>query len=378
VSALALKPLIERWRALAIVLAAALGLLTLWTDAGDGLDQALANQRAGWHPRAASGQIHIIEIDDRSIAAFKVWPWPRSIHAAAVDRLRESKVASIAFDVDFSTPSEPREDARLAAALRRAGGGVILPAFRRSTGPDAVPLPQLAGEAFLAAADVVPDAHGELRDIFYAVEVAGVPRPSLASMIAERPGAVGELFPIDRAIDPASIPRHSMADLVAGRIPPAALAGKRILIGGTAVELGDHYTLPRHGIVKGVVAQALAAETLLEGSPPVPVGGGWALALILALAAACLKLRRGRHIASAFAAAGAATLLLLPAAGGPRRGGRRRRPRRLAPARNQPRRRQDRLAQPGRARARLLCDGPRHHRRRPDRRFRRFALRARP
>ncbi|MEO7178733.1 MAG: EAL domain-containing protein [Allosphingosinicella sp.] len=309
------RPLLERWRTLAILLAAALGVVTLWTDAGDGLDQALANQRAGWRQRAASGEVHIIEIDDRSIAAFKVWPWPRSIHAAAIDRLRQSKVALIAFDVDFSSPSEPNEDSRLAAALRRAGGSVILPAFRRGTGPDAVPLPELASEAFLAAADVVPDAHGELRDIFYGVEVAGVPRPSLASMIAERPGEVGQLFPIDRAIDPASIPRHSMVDLVAGRIPPSALAGKRILIGGTAVELGDHYTLPRHGILKGVVAQALAAETLLEGSPPVPVGGGWALALILAVAAACLGLRRGRHMASAFAAAGAATVLILPAAG---------------------------------------------------------------
>ncbi|MEA3009851.1 MAG: hypothetical protein QOJ91_1543 [Sphingomonadales bacterium] len=309
-SAQALRPLLERWRALALVLAAALGALTLWTDAGDGLDQALANQRAGWHPRSASGQIHIIEIDDRSLAAFKIWPWPRSIHAAAIDRLRESKVASIAFDIDFSSPSEAREDGALAAALRRAGGGVILPAFRRATGPDALPLPQLASAAFLAAADVVPDDHGELRDIFYAVEVAGVPRPSLASMIAERPGAVGALFPIDRAIDPASIPRHSIVDLLAGRIPPAALAGKRIIIGGTAVELGDHYTLPRHGILKGVVAQALAAETLLEGSPPIPLGGGWALALVLGLAAACLRLGRGRHMASAFAAAGAATLFL--------------------------------------------------------------------
>jgi EAL domain-containing protein (putative c-di-GMP-specific phosphodiesterase class I)/CHASE2 domain-containing sensor protein len=309
-------PLMERWRTLTLALAGLVGLAMVWTDAGDGLDQALANQRAGWRERPASGQVHIIEIDSQSIAAFKRWPWPRSIHAAAIDRLRRSEAALIAFDVDFSSPSEPEQDLALAGALRRAGGSVILPAFRRATGPDAVPLPQLASESFLAAADVIPEAHGELRSMPYGVEVAGVPRPSLASMVAERPGGAGELFPIDRAIDPATIPRHSMADLVAGRIPPAALAGKRILIGATAVEVGDHYTLPRHGILPGVVAQALGAETLLEGAPPVPVGGGWALALVLAVAAACLRLRRGRHIAAAFAAAGAATLLLLPSVGG--------------------------------------------------------------
>jgi EAL domain-containing protein (putative c-di-GMP-specific phosphodiesterase class I)/CHASE2 domain-containing sensor protein len=304
----------ERWRLLALALAAALGLVTLWTDVGDGLDQALANRRSDWRERPASGQVHIVEIDASSIAAFKRWPWPRSIHAAAVDRLHESKAALIAFDVDFSSPSDPAEDSALAAALRRAGGSVILPTFRRESGADVVPLPQLAGESFLAAANVIPESHGELRSMPYGVEVGGVPRPSLASMVAERPGGAGELFLIDRAIDPDSIPRHSMADLVAGRIPPGALAGKRILIGATAVETADRYTLPRHGILPGVVAQALAAETLLEGAPPVPVGGGWALALVLALAAACLKLRRGRHIAAALATAGASTPLLPVAA----------------------------------------------------------------
>lgn len=310
----AIHPLVERWRLLALVLGGALGLIMLWTDSGDGLDQALANQRAAWLERPASGQVHIVEIDARSIAAFNRWPWPRSIHAKAIDRLRESKAALIAFDVDFSSPSEPAEDKALAAALRRAGGSVVLPTFRRESGADVAPLPQLAGESFLAAANVLPEAHGELRSMPYAVEVGGVPRPSLASMVAERPGGAGELFLIDRSIDPESIPRHSMVDLVGGRIPPEALAGKRILVGATAVETADRYSLPRHGILPGVVAQALAAETLLKGAPPAPVGGSWALALVLLLAAACARLPRGRQIAMGFAAAGL-VILLLPVAG---------------------------------------------------------------
>lgn len=306
--------MLQRWRLLALAVGGLAGLATLQTDAGDGLDQALKNQRAGWSERPASGRVHIVEIDARSIAEFKRWPWPRSIHAAAVDRLRESKAAMIAFDVDFSSPSEPDQDSALAAALRRAGGSVILPTFRRNSGADAVPLPQLASASFLAAANVVPEAHGELRFMPYAVQVAGAPRPSLASMVAERPGGAGEMFAIDRSIDPATIPRHSMTDLVAGRIPAGALAGKRVLIGSTAMELGDDYAVPRHGLIPGVVAQALAAETLLEGNPPRPLGGGWALALALALAGACLKLSGGRFMAPALAATGVATLLL-PSAG---------------------------------------------------------------
>ncbi|HEX8480392.1 MAG TPA: EAL domain-containing protein [Allosphingosinicella sp.] len=309
-----LQRLRERWRLLTLVLAGAVGLLLLLSDAGDGLDQALKNQRAGWREHAASGQVHIVEIDARSIAAFKRWPWPRSIHAAAVDRLHASKAALIAFDVDLSSASEPKEDMALAAALRRAGGTVILPTFRRTSGADAAPLPQLASESFLAAANVITRADGELRHMPYGIEVGGVPRPSLASMVAERHGDAGELFPIDIAIDPATIPRHSMVDLVAGRVPAAALAGKRILIGATAVELGDDYALPRHGLLPGVVAQAMAAETLLQGDPPVPVSGGWPLAAALLAAAAGLRLKRSFHFAFAFAFAAAAILLLPPAA----------------------------------------------------------------
>jgi CHASE2 domain-containing sensor protein len=43
------------------------------------------------------------------------WPWPRSIHAAVIDRLHQAGVRSIAFDVDFSAHSELAEDAAMAA-----------------------------------------------------------------------------------------------------------------------------------------------------------------------------------------------------------------------------------------------------------------------
>jgi EAL domain-containing protein (putative c-di-GMP-specific phosphodiesterase class I)/CHASE2 domain-containing sensor protein len=309
-----LRGLAGRWRSAALLLAGAVGLILLATDAGDGVDQALIDARAAHGERAASGEVHVVEIDERSIAAFRQWPWPRYIHAQAVDRLRESGAALIAFDVDFSSPSQPAEDAALAAALRRAGGSVILPTFRRSDGPDASPIPQFASQSFLATANVFTQADGELRNMPYGMEVGGLPRPSLASMVAERPGGAGEHFPIDRSIDPDSIPRHSMADLLAGRVPAAALAGKRILIGATAIEVGDRYTVARHGPLPGVVVQALAAETLLHGIPPKSAGGGGPLLLALLAAAAGLRARRNWALGLAFAAATLATLLLPAAA----------------------------------------------------------------
>jgi EAL domain-containing protein (putative c-di-GMP-specific phosphodiesterase class I)/GGDEF domain-containing protein len=53
--------------------------------------------------------------------------------------------------------------------------------------------------------------------------------------------------------------------LVKDRIPAKAIRGNRILVGATAIELGDRYTIPRFGTVPGVVVQALAADSLLQG-----------------------------------------------------------------------------------------------------------------
>ena len=38
-----------------------------------------------------------------------------------------------------------------------------------------------------------------------------------------------------------------------GRVPAEKLRGKRVLIGATAIELGDRYAVPRYGVVPGVV-----------------------------------------------------------------------------------------------------------------------------
>ena len=292
-------------RRLLIALAAALGgLLSLASGFGHGAELALRDVRDTLRSRPASGEVHIVEIDARSIAAIARWPWPRHFHAEAVERLRMAGVRSIAFDVDFSSASVAEEDARFAAALRRAGGNVILPTFRQNAAYgrveaiESAPIPSLAESSFLAAANVMPDSDGYLRRMPYGVETMGLARPSLAAMLAESAGESGRLFAIDYSVDPGSIPRHSMVDLIQGRVDPALLAGKRVIVGATAVELGDRYLVPRHGILPGVVIQALAAETLMRSPPAEPAGPAPALALALAT----VWLAGGRRSAHARAA----------------------------------------------------------------------------
>jgi diguanylate cyclase len=309
--------LVARRRAVVFATAAAVGLGALASGAGNGLDHRLRELRDALRSHPASGEVHVVEIDARSLKQIDRWPWPRSVHAAAIDRLYAAGARSIAFDVDFSATSTPGEDRALADALKRAGRSVILPTLRQQAGAgssdyvDSVPAKPFADNAFLAAVNVVPDGDGVVRRMLLGVETMGVPRPSLASMVAEKKAEIGRDFAIDYAIEPASIPRHSMVDLVEGRIPAEVLAGKRIVIGATAVEIWDRYAVPRHGVIPGVVIQALAAETLLAGPVPMRASGVWALLLaLLAVLNAVGKAPRPRRVALFGVAA--AVVLALP------------------------------------------------------------------
>ncbi|WP_299645692.1 EAL domain-containing protein [Sphingomonas bacterium] len=285
--------------------AAALGGLVGVTGAGGGLEKGLQDLRFQLRSRPASGELHIIEIDARSMAAIARWPWPRRNYAQAIDRLTQAGVAGIAFDVDFSARSNPEDDRRFADALARAGGGVVLPTLRQAAGSgsaeflDALPIPELRAHSMAAAVSILPDRDGLVRAAPIGIVTTGVPRPSLSAMLAGRAGAVGRDFSIDYAIRADTIPRHSFIDISDGRFDPRAIAGKRVLIGATAVEMGDRYAVPRYGVIPGVVIQALAAETLMIG---VPVDAGWVLPLIVALLLALLlpcARRTGTLIATA-------------------------------------------------------------------------------
>lgn len=298
---------------------ALLGLSLLLTGTGAALDQFFSDLRAGLRSGPASGEVQIVEIDARSLSEIDRWPWPRSVHAAAIDRLASGGARAIAFDVDFSARSNPAEDEALAASLKRAGRSVILATFRQYAGAgssgyiDALPAKPFADNAFLAAVNVVPDADGHVRRMLLGVETAGTPRPSLSSMVAESQAQIGRDFEIDYAIEPATIPRISMVDLIEGRVPAEAIRGKRFVIGATAVEMGDRYAVPRHGVIPGVVIQALAAETLMAGPVPQRWSGAWPLLLAMMLLAAPARLRGGRKVSAALAAA-AAFIFSLPLA----------------------------------------------------------------
>jgi diguanylate cyclase len=289
-----------RWLAYAGCVAVSAAIA--WSNLGQPFDEQMRVYRDGIRNHAATGQIHVVEIDAASIAQMNTWPWPRHLHGDLVDRLREARVPTVAFDVDFSAPSKPKEDAAFAAALARFGGSAILPTFRQiAGGGDAkflenLPIEPLKAHAFLGSVNVHPDPDGEMRSYSYGTITQGTPRPSVAALLAGVAGKMEQSFTIDQSIDPATIPRHSFGDVVNGKIGAKELAGKTVLVGATAIELGDRYAVPRHGVLPGVVIQALAAETLLQGSAN-PTFGVWpllGLAILISLWLIQSRSRRNR------------------------------------------------------------------------------------
>src|ERR1043166_5329288 len=81
-------------------------------------------------------------------------------------------------------------------------------------------------------------------------------------------------FLIDFSIPTASIPFLSYADVLRG--DPEALQrlrGKRVIVGGTARELGDRFSVPNGMVVSGPLLQALAAESILTDRVLRPTSG---------------------------------------------------------------------------------------------------------
>jgi diguanylate cyclase len=263
--------------------------------------------------RPASGQVHVVEMDAASMAAIQSWPWPRGHYARLVEQLDRAGVRSISFDVDFSGHSDAVSDAEFGAAIAAAKAPVALPTFAQDAGfrkgrqLDSLPVAPLRDEAHLASVSVVPDRDGFLRRMPLGTITNGTPRPSIAAFVAGRAGAAGESFPIDFAIDPSTIPRHSFTAIENGLFRPERLRGKDVIVGATAIELGDRYPLPGHGVVHGVIVQALAAETLRDG---VPTYGGWVAPLVLATVLALLASAANQRIVVVHGAAAGMALLV--------------------------------------------------------------------
>lgn len=248
--------------------------------------------------RPTPDDIIIAAIDNRSLQAIGRWPWPRDIHARALDRLAEARPRAIGYDVLFVEPSA--EDARLAAAVRRSP--TYLPMVIDVPGNNGAPYeialpsgPLASAAAGIAQVSLHFDGDRVIRKAYLEEGGNGQTWLQLGALMAglepkgdprDRPGLWQErpvMIPYGGAA--GHIRTISFVELIEGRIPPELIRDRYVLIGATADGMGDSYPTPTSGVTSqmaGVEIQAHLLDTLLRGDAITPASKPWTLVFALA------------------------------------------------------------------------------------------------
>ena len=244
-------------------------------------------------PAAPSGlpDTAVVAIDPRSLRAHPEWPWPRALHARAVRALDRAGARAIAFDVDFSTPRDPEDDARLAEAMRESGR-VVLAAFRQLQilpGGAELEIANVPAAAFADSAAAIGsvlvdvDGDGVVRSAPLGTEIGARAVPPLAAAAlavaqGDPPAPAADAAAVDaaplridyRRADPA-FPVLSITDVIDGRFDPRDVSGRVVFVGATAAEFQDLWTTPLGPAVPGVFIQATIYRTLAAERAGAPV-----------------------------------------------------------------------------------------------------------
>ncbi len=230
-------------------------------------------------------------IDGTSLGELNTWPWPRRYHAQVLDNLLAAGAARVAFAIDFSSRSNAAEDHAFESALETAGERAVLPVFQqydRSGGRTALlrtlPLKRFGRHTTLASINVEPDGDGLVRQLHRSYDWDGTPVPTLAAMLAGPKADSRTPFHIDYGIDPTSLTRLSFARVLHGQFDAALVAGRQVIVGATAAELGDRLATPLHRALPGAIVHYLGYESLVQGRALGRLGGFFVIAGILAMA----------------------------------------------------------------------------------------------
>ena len=278
--------------ATAAFVAVAAGLIVQATGALERMDLDTVDTRfaiRGSEPAPAS--VAVVGIDDKTFSDLRLqFPFPRRLHAQAIDRLKAAGAKVIAYDVQFSEPTNDENDLALLDAMARAGNVVLGTSEVSDTGEPNVIYSDAdlrQARARVGNGNVVPDPGGTVRRFPY--EIDGLTGFAVVAARAAGGHAPPRRFKdggawIDYPGPPGTIETVSFADLVRGRVPAAKLRGRIVVVGATAPSLQDvHPTSVGGRQMPGPEIQAAAMASVLAGFP-LRQAGGWITTLAIILA----------------------------------------------------------------------------------------------
>jgi adenylate cyclase len=232
------------------------------------------------------------------------WPFLRRRHAKAIEILEEAGAKVIAYDVQFTEPSNPEDDAALYNAVYRAGNVVLGTSEIAKGGKTRI----FGGDSAVKEARARPasaqynlDPNGVIRRIPYETDgLKTMPVVAYERATGKSPDKEGfkpDGAWIDFAGPPRTIRTLSFSRLLAHDFPPDFFRGRTVVVGASAPSLQDVHPTSTSGAdeMSGPEVQASAIATLQEGIPlrSVPDWINIALIVLMASIAPLLGLRLG-------------------------------------------------------------------------------------
>jgi len=285
------------------LLALAAGVLVQVTGSFSGAEDATVAARFKVRQAPKPEGVVVVGIDEATFDDLRrTWPFPRSLHARAIDRLHDAGARVIAYDIQFTEPTAPREDLALFDAIDRAGGAILATGESDGHGHTNV----LGGDENLASIDARAAATNLNNRADGAIDkfpraVAGVPSfpVAVAQRAKGRPPAAdgfddGAAW-IDYRGAAGTFPMLSFSSVVHGKFDPRDVRGKVVVVGAVAPALQDNHATPIGGgdLMSGPEVEANAIWTALHGMPlrDAPFRLNLVALLLLALTPLLLRLR---------------------------------------------------------------------------------------
>ncbi len=271
-------------------------------------------------------EIAIVAIDEKSIAEIGRWPWSRAVQGELVSKISSGRPKAIGIDIMYSEPESAKADNKLAAAIKKAGNVVQATAFLTEdteksqdetlTAPDFLwdsafmevnsvpgidwkrwavkpekvnpPIDVIAKAATLGHVTNMPDMDGVLRwDIMY-VNYGDDCYPSLPLQVAR----IARSLPMKETLlyggsgiqfgtsfiktdisgrviinyrgKEKSFEHISAGDILKGRVRPALLKDRIILVGTSALATFDQKVTPFSANFPGVEKNATVIHNILN------------------------------------------------------------------------------------------------------------------
>lgn len=273
------------------VLALLIGVLAL----AEPLEDTLHTLRNKLHPLSASGDIVLVQVDNKSLREVGQWPWPRSKQAQLFEKLRQANPRSISADIVYAGPTRPAEDLALSRALSGATNLTLAQTTANTTNEEwratRAYIKEMAPDVNVAAISARHNWQMAVWKLPRAVEKDGHFTPALNAYIAGIQPTDTNQYRNDYRIDLDTIPTLSASDVYFGRVKASTLAGKSIAVGANSDIIGDQYLFPGSGRRGGVYAQIIAAETAKRGAQ---IDAGWLLPLLIAFTLSVFSVLRER------------------------------------------------------------------------------------